>query len=77
MDNTLQLLIKYTQKIIHESLNIQKVEKYFKKEGYILSKGNLSVKCKNKEQLIIDLLAEIYTQGKKENQQEIKKVLGI
>lgn len=77
MDNTLKLLIKYVNKTCQEPLTVEKDKTTINNRGYILRKKPHSIKCKNKEQLIIDLIAEVHNQGQKHFRNKTKRLLEV
>ena len=77
MDKTLEVLIECTNKILDTPIIISKDQTLISNRIYIMSKQNISIPCKNKKQLIIDLVHEIYNQGKSKKQQEFKQIIGI
>ena len=76
MDKTLQILINNANDIIQDNITITKDQSTIKNSGFILSKNNMSIPCRDKTQLIKDILAEIYNQGEISMRNKFKQLLG-
>ncbi len=77
MDKTLEILINNANIILHEKITIIKDQTTINKRSYKLTKGNISIPCRDKTQLIKDILSEVYNQGKESKLKEFTRLLGI
>lgn len=77
MDKTLKILIDNVNNVLQDNITITKDKTTIKHRGFIMSKKDMSIPCRDKTQLVRDILAEVYNQGETSMRDRFKQLLGI